>query len=309
MAIQLTCIDLTAYPVDEGRRGQLHNGFCQSGPLDPYAFYLANVLCGQQTGTAIEFIGKLECEFQQHALISITGAAAEITLDGQFQPPWQSLRVESGQRLTVKPARLGSKHYLAIAGGFDFPKAIGSACLVRREKQGGLKGDGKPLQVGDIVSSLPTSNTIIPGTLPDWLMPDYKEAVNIGLVHGYQHHWLTSLQWQRLYSNEYTLTPQVDRMGYRLSGTAINLPERALYSEAIALGAMQIPPDGQPIVMMADRQTLGGYPKAGTIARCDLNHFAQCIPGDKITFYQLDADEARARWLLTRSAIERWLSH
>lgn len=309
MAIQLTRIDLTAYPVDEGRRGQLHNGFCQSGPLDPYAFYLANVLCGQQTGTAIEFIGGLECEFRQNALISITGAAAEITLDGQLQPAWQSLTVASGQRLVVTPARLGTKHYLAIAGGFDFPKATGSACMVRREKQGGLARDGKPLQAGDIVSSLPAGNGFIPGTLPARLIPDYQEAVSIGLVHGYQHQWLSSLQWQRLYSNEYTLTPQVDRMGYRLTGTAISLPGRALYSEAIALGAMQIPPDGQPIVMMADRQTLGGYPKTGTVARCDLNHFAQCIPGDKITFYQLDADEARARWLLTHSAIKRWLSH
>ncbi|GGF81444.1 biotin-dependent carboxyltransferase family protein [Alteromonas lipolytica] len=309
MAVQFTRIDLTAYPVDEGRRGQLHQGFCQSGPLDPYAFMLANALCGQQSGTAIEFIGALECEFQHPALISITGAAAEITLDGQLQLPWQSLRVERGQRLVVQPARLGSKHYLAIAGGFDFPTATGSACLVRREKQGGLHGDGTPLQVGDIIRSLPPGNGAIPGELPVWLMPDYQEAVNIGLVHGYQHQWLSSLQWQRLYSSEYTLTPQVDRMGYRLTGTAISLPEQALYSEAIALGAMQIPPDGQPIVMMADRQTLGGYPKAGTVARCDLNHFAQCIPGDKITFYQLDADEARARWLLKLSAIKRWLSH
>ncbi|MEC9263082.1 MAG: biotin-dependent carboxyltransferase family protein [Pseudomonadota bacterium] len=309
MAVRFTRIDLTAYPVDAGRQGQLHQGFCQSGPLDPYAFSLANLLCGQPSATTIEFIGGLGVEFTAPAVVSITGPAAEITLDNQLQQSWQSIKVNAGQQLVVAPARIGSKHYLAIQGGFEFPRVVGSASMVKREQLGGLHNDGKPLTASDEVSiASVTTEQKLPGMLPGLLIPDYQSSVRVGLVPGYQHDWLTSLQWQRLLSSEYTITPQVDRMGYRLNGPAIELPSRALYSEAIALGAMQIPPDGQPIVMMADRQTLGGYPKAGTIARCDLNHFAQGIPGDKITFYQLDANDARARWLLQQAAIQRWLS-
>ena len=309
MAVRFTRVDLTAYPVDAGRRGQLHQGFCQSGPLDLYAFSLANLLCGQSSAPTIEFIGGLGVEFTAPAVVSITGPAATITLDSQPLQGWRSIQVAAGQRLTVEPARTGSKHYLAIQGGFEFPRVVGSASMVRREQLGGLHNDGKPLTVSDEVAvASAASKQKLPGALPEQLIPDYQPSVRVGLVPGYQHDWLTSLQWQRLLASEYTVTPQVDRMGYRLSGPAIELPSRALYSEAIALGAMQIPPDGQPIVMMADRQTLGGYPKAGTIARCDLNYFAQCIPGDKITFYQLDANDARARWLLKQAAIQRWLS-
>lgn len=309
MAVRFHRIDLTAYPVDAGRQGQLHQGFCQSGPLDPYAFSLANLLCGQQGATAIEFIGGLGVEFTAPAVVSITGPDAEITLDNRLQQGWQSIQVNAGQQLIVEPARFGSKHYLAIQGGFEFPRVVGSASMVKREQLGGLHNDGKPLTAGDEVTVVSVaSEQKLPGALSAQLIPDYHTDVRVGLVPGYQHDWLSSLQWQRLLSSEYTITPQVDRMGYRLDGPAIELPSRALYSEAIALGAMQIPPDGQPIVMMADRQTLGGYPKAGTIARCDLNHFAQGIPGDKITFYQLDADDARSRWLLMQAAIQRWLS-
>ncbi len=309
MAFRFTRIDLTAYPVDAGRQGQLHQGFCQSGPLDPYAFSLANLLCGQQGATAIEFIGGLSIEFTTPAVVSVTGPDAEITLDNQLQQGWQSIQVNAGQQLIVEPAIIGTKHYLAVQGGFEFPRVVGSASMVKREQLGGLHNDGKPLKAGDEVAvASVASEQKQPGALPAQLIPDYQPDVRVGLVPGYQHDWLSSLQWQRLLSSEYTITPQVDRMGYRLSGPAIELPSQALYSEAIALGAMQIPPDGQPIVMMADRQTLGGYPKAGTIARCDLNHFAQSIPGDKITFYQLDADDARAKWLLMQAAIQRWLS-
>ena len=309
MAVRFTRVDLTAYPVDAGRRGQLHQGFCQSGPLDLYAFSLANLLCGQQGATAIEFIGGLGVEFTAPAVVSVTGPAAEITLDNQLHQSWQSIQVNAGQQLIVAPARIGSKHYLAIQGGFEFPRVVGSASMVKREQLGGLHNDGKPLKAGDevVVASVASAQKL-PDALPAQLLPDYQPDARVGLVPGYQHDWLSPLQWQRLLNSEYTITPQVDRMGYRLSGPAIELPSRALYSEAIALGAMQIPPDGQPIVMMADRQTLGGYPKAGTIARCDLNHFAQGIPGDKITFYQLDADDARAKWLLMQAAIQRWLS-
>ena len=143
MAVRFTRVDLTAYPVDAGRRGQLHQGFCQSGPLDLYAFSLANLLCGQQGATAIEFIGGLGMEFTAPAVVSVTGPAAEITLDNQLHQSWQSIQVNAGQQLIVAPARIGSKHYLAIQGGFEFPRVVGSASMVKREQLGGLHNDGK----------------------------------------------------------------------------------------------------------------------------------------------------------------------
>ncbi|NVK56182.1 MAG: biotin-dependent carboxyltransferase [Alteromonadaceae bacterium] len=299
-------IGLAAYLVDSGRRGQLHLGFCQAGPLDPLAFKLANLLCNQPDGVAIEFLGPLTCTFTAPGCISITGPAATITLDGTAQSGWKTLPVDAGQCVQIEPARLGTKHYLAVSGGIQAPVVMGSACTVRRENLGGLQGNGDTLKQGDTLAQNNAEPTLKMRSVPDWLMPHYQSNIRIALVPGYQHDWLSPLQWRRLLNSDYTLTSQMDRMGYRLSGTPITTRQQALYSEAVALGAIQIPPDGQPIVMMADRQSLGGYPKVGTVARCDLNHFAQCVPGDKITFFQLDADDARSKWLLTLSAITRW---
>ncbi|MDC8831226.1 5-oxoprolinase subunit C family protein [Alteromonas gilva] len=299
-------IGLAAYIVDSGRHGHLHDGFCQAGPLDPLAFKLANLLCSQSDGVAIEFLGPLTCTFTKACFISVTGPAADIRIDGTGQPGWQTLSVKAGQTVAIEPARLGTKHYLAVSGGIKAPKVMGSASTVSRERLGGLNGDGSSLKSGDQLELNAAPSSIQLRNVPQWLIPAYQSDIHVALVPGYQHEWVSPLQWRRLLSSDYTLTSQMDRMGYRLSGAAINTREQALYSEAVALGAMQIPPDGQPIVMMADRQTLGGYPKVGTIARCDLNRFAQCVPGDKITFFQLDADDARAKWLLTLSAITRW---
>lgn len=309
MTITIDYLGLAAITVDAGRRGVQHQGFCQSGPMDSLAFELANRLVGQRNAPTLEVIGDLTLTVTIECSLSVAGPDVCLWVNNEPVEAWQRVEVIAGSSVTIKPARLGSRYYVAVPSGFDITPAVGSACTVKREQIGGIHYDGSGLKAGDklkVRENPGNKHLSTPSTLPDYLMPTYDLSQPFGIVPGYQHTSFCSLAWQQLVSNDYEITPQMDRMGVRLKGTAIQSQISTLYSEAIALGSMQIPPDGQPIVMMSDRQTLGGYPKVGTLARCDLNRFAQCLPGDKIRFYQLDAANARAQWLLQQSAITRW---
>lgn len=309
MTVTIEHLGLAAITVDAGRRGVQHQGFCQSGPMDAMAFELANRLVGQNNAPTLEVIGDLTLTFTSECSLSITGPDVCLWVNNEQAEVWQRVKVKAGSTVTIKPARLGSRYYVAVPSGFDIKPAVGSACTVKREQIGGVHANGSGLKAGDklTVREISANRCLsTPSALPDYLIPAYDLSLPIAIVPGYQHTSFSSLAWQQLVSSDYEITPQMDRMGVRLKGRAIKSQVSTLYSEAIALGSVQIPPDGQPIVMMSDRQTLGGYPKVGTLARCDLNRFAQCLPGDKIRFYQLDAANARAKWLLQQASITRW---
>ena len=312
MTVRLVSIGFNAITVDAGRKGVLHQGFCQSGPMDWLAFQLANQLCGQHNAPTLEFMGALTFNIEDDCSISVTGPAATIWVNEQQTSCWQRMALKAGDQVRVQPERLGARHYVATPSGFAVSPAVGSACTVKRENVGGPHQDGSPLKTGDllVVNNVKSSRVVAcPSSLPAHLLPSYDMTKPVGIVAGYQHETFSDIAWQRLLNNAYEVTPQMDRMGVRLQGPAVQSAMSGMYSEAIALGSMQVPPDGQPIVMMADRQTLGGYPKVGTLARCDLYRFAQCLAGDKIQFYQLDAANARATWLLQQVAIQKWFGN
>ncbi|MFS1704348.1 biotin-dependent carboxyltransferase family protein [Alteromonas sp. AMM-1] len=312
MAIQIQHIGLSAIIVDAGRRGVLHQGFCQSGPMDARAFELANRLCGQTNAPTVEIMGECTLFVEQDCYLSVTGPAATLLIDNQQTDCWQRFAVNANSIVHIRPERLGTRHYVAVPSGFAVDAIVGSASTVKRENMGGLHKDGSSIRVGDTLNVKAISAGLSlnsPASLPAHLIPKYDSPALIGIVPGYQHQAFSTLTWRRLLSSEYDVTPQMDRMGVRLKGPEVKSIVSTLYSEAIAAGSVQVPPDGQPIVMMADRQTLGGYPKMGAVARCDLYRFAQCLPGDKIQFYQLDAANARATWLLQQSSIARWFGN
>lgn len=284
--------------VDSGRCGAQRFGFSESGPMDNDAYWWANWLCGNATGApAFEVMG--DAEFVSHIDVqcSITGPSAEVLINQQPRPNWTTLSVKEGDVISVKNDKPGQRSYLAVAAEWAVESVIGSVCTVAREHLGGLTGKGDALHPGDTVAMQP-ANPRITRQLNKEFQPDYDLSLPISVVSGYQHRDFTMATKSLFYNSDYRISNKINRMGYRLSGAAVACESRSLRSEGINLGAIQVPPDGQPIVMMRDRQTLGGYPKLGCVALIDINRFAQAVPGDVVTFRQTDMNTARSAYLL-----------
>jgi allophanate hydrolase subunit 2 len=205
-------------------------------------------------------------------------------------------------------ATLGLRAYLAVAGGFNITPQFGSSATVMREGIGGLYQNGAKLQTGD---KLPlTAGIVQPGRcIAKALQPDFdfSNGLSLRLVEGYQQQLFSMVERQRFYLNSYTVTPKADRMGVKLSGPAISCSSTSLLSEGICYGAVQIPPDGQPIVLLNDRQTLGGYPKIGSVLSLDCWQLAQAPAGTVLQFVQTDPQQAHNALLLAQARYQRLL--
>ncbi|GGW88919.1 biotin-dependent carboxyltransferase family protein [Alteromonas halophila] len=284
--------------VDSGRQGTQRFGFSESGPMDHDAYWWANWLCGNTPGTtAFEVMGDADFVSHINVQLSVTGPSADVHVNQVPQPSWTTLSVKEGDVISVKADRPGQRSYMAVAAEWAVESVIGSVCTVSREHLGGLTGTGDALQPGDTVAMLPENPRLI-RQLNKEFRPDYDLTAPVSVVAGYQHRDFTSATTSLFYNSEYRVSNKISRMGYRLSGAAVACRSRSLRSEGINLGAIQVPPDGQPIVMMRDRQTLGGYPKLGCVTLLDINRFAQAVPGDVVTFRQTDMNTARSAYLL-----------
>jgi len=201
--------------------------------------------------------------------------------------------MKQGQTLNLKSARDGMRSYLAVSAGFQVSPAHGSVSTVVRNSLGGL--DGALLKEGVF---LPANSSDVGAVrhMPIRYLPSYTDSIELRVIESYQANQFNADQIDKFYRSEYTLTPDCDRMGARLEGESTSAPKGDLISEGIALGSIQIPEDGQPIILLNDRQTLGGYPKLGTVARVDLFQLAQARPGTKIQFVSIKLDEARSSW-------------
>ena len=284
--------------VDAGREHSQDQGLCEGGPMDAEAFEMANWLCCNPLNTpAIEVIGKCELEVSANVSMAVCGPEITVTVNQREMPTWTTLHLSPGQQLSVEPHRLGQRAYIALHGVWELPLIAGSVCTIAREKLGGIDGKGTSLQSGDV---LPGKFSLVneSRTVPMDKRPDYQLDKPLALVPGYQEKHFSSLSLARFYSSSYTVSSQISRMGYRLQGQKVNANSQTMRSEGINLGSVQVPGDGQPIIMMRDRQTLGGYPKLGTIALYDISRLAQAVPSDVVSFTRTDANDARSDWLL-----------
>ncbi|WP_018981545.1 5-oxoprolinase subunit C family protein [Salinimonas chungwhensis] len=285
--------------VDAGRQPQAQEiGFCASGAVDLLSFELVNWLCANPLDTpALECIGEVVFSVSHAMEIAVGGPAVSVQQNGDEVSAWQSINLAAGDTVTVSPRRLGTKSYIGLGGVLDLPAIKGSKTIVTREGVGGIHNDGKSLQKDD---TLPVAVHSIQAMreLEAHEIPDYTLETPLDVVVGYQQARFDNWQQQLFFASEYTVSNDINRMGYRLTGQAIEVEPEEMYSEGINCGAIQFPPDGQPIVMLADRQTLGGYPKIGCVADYDIYRLAQAVPGDVVTFRAIDADNARGKWLL-----------
>ena len=286
--------------IDRGRVQQQSLGLTQSGPMDEYAFLWANKLLGNDLNAAC--IEITFCKFSVKALqrcqVAITGANFNARLNECDLANWETLALKKGDELSFDgPKMKGTRGYLAIKGGFDCPKPFHSAYTVKRESLGGFN-HGEALQAGDKLSSLveQSQTQMVNFSVYPELIRTYnnKETILCRFIPSYQWTLFSTQDQQRFLSQQYQINSQSDRMGVRLEGEKLKPFSDGIISEGIALGAIQVPPDGQPIVLMRDRQTIGGYPKLGTVLSVDIEKLGQAMPGQKVQFYVSDIKTAYA---------------
>lgn len=284
---------------DLGRFGCAQQGLSQGGAMDLHAHCWANKLLGNAVScpTLEIVIGMAGFRAECDLWLAIAGADMQPSIDGQAVANWSSFLIKQGQTLDLKPARDGMRSYLATAGGgFQVPIIHGSVSTVVRNGMGGLAdSNGALLKEGDF---LPADRYVVgaPRRVPSRYLPTYGESIELRVIESYQVNQFEVDQKEKFYRSEYKLTADCDRMGARLEGESITGPQGDLISEGITLGSIQIPEDGQPIILLNDRQTLGGYPKLGCVARVDLHQLAQARPGTRIRFVPIEFDKARSVW-------------
>lgn len=294
---------------DLGRHGWQRFGVVVGGAMDAWSHRCANLLLGHGDDAAtleITLLGP-SLRLTQPLVVALCGADLSAHIGGVPIPLNRALVVRAGAQLDFGPRIAGVRAYLAVRGGFAVPPVMGSRSTYARAGIGGLHG--RALQKGDVLpvtkAAAPTAAELAwlgrrdfcplqPGKVAPVLAP--RERLRI--VCGQQWDWFTEAARAAFIESEYRISPQSDRMGIRLSGPVLQRREPfEMISEAVAFGTVQVPPDGQPIVLMADRQTTGGYPKIASIASVDLPLLAQCMPGDGLRFTPIALEEAQQLYL------------
>jgi antagonist of KipI len=296
---------------DLGRYGYQQYGVPIAGAMDRFSAIVANRLVGNSDyAAALELTLKgPELQFEENSVIAITGADLSPTINGSSVPLWESVAIQRGSRLSFGTKRAGSRAYLAIAGGIDVPLVLGSRSTHCASETGGFQG--RPLKPGDILcggNPWKLVDRLIGTRLPDRLLPRYERSMTLRIIPGPQQDFFVKQSLAVLTEATYTVSPQSDRMGYRLSGpNIIHKGSMPFISDGTAMGALQVPSDGQPICLMADRQTTGGYPKIAVVISTDLPLAAQLAPGDSITFALCTVAEAQTALRKQRAQLDKAL--
>lgn len=306
---------------DAGRFGHQLSGVSVNGPMDEWSHRVANALVGNDERAAV-----LECtlngphvSFSENTMVALCGARMQASVDGRPVPFDRAVMIRRGAMLQIGKRIAGARLYLAVRGGFVPEPVLGSRSTNLSAGFGGFHGralkGGDKLPVGTIgasgksgasdsaFSSLPIERRLVQSGLPLVAARRVELATPrspddpLCFVRGPHWHAFVDDAHTALQAQAYRVSSQSDRMGVRLQGPALALTAPLeLISEATAFGTIQVPPDGQPIVLMADRQSAGGYPKIGYVASADLPRLAQALPGDAIRFAATTQADAETAW-------------
>jgi antagonist of KipI len=283
---------------DLGRYGFSQFGVPPSGALDTFSSRVGNLLVGNRKGEAcLEImIGNIKLRALREVVIAITGADLCPLLNGEPLEMWRTHLLLEGDVMSFKKVRSGCRTYLAMSGGFSVRKIMGSSSTYLSGKFGGL--EGRALRKGDILHrpDIPSPLDKLGFRFPkDWI-PLWEKDVLLRVVPGPQHHHFTEKGFQTFCSSSYQVTPQCDRLGVRLKGPQIERRsdvEESIVSEGLISGAIQVPGDGKPIIILTELVT-GGYTKIATIISTDLPKVAQLKPGDRVRFGPVTIEEAHS---------------
>lgn len=275
--------------------------------MDRFALAAANRLVGNPEGAA-----GLECALTgpvllalQPCLVAVTGADFTPAVNGAEVPLWTGVYLAAGERLSFAARRLGARCYIAVAGGLAGSRWLGSLSTYLLVEKGGF--DGRTLEAGDALSiASPPPRPLIAGRhLSRRLLPGYSREPALAAVPGPHHRRLNRASRTALLKGTFTVSRDADRMGYRLEGTPLELSGQELLSIGLTMGAVQLPIGGQPILLMADHQTAGGYPVILGVTRAALPLAAQLVPGDRLTFREVTIADAQHEWRGLRAALEQ----
>lgn len=300
---------------DNGRIGYQQFGVPVSGAMDQQAAAIANILVGNEDNEAVLEVTMLgpRIEFQEANCIAVTGGDLTPQLDGKSLPMNRAVAVQKGQVLSFAAPRSGCRAYIAFAGGLDVPLVMGSRSTYLKAKIGGL--EGRKLDKEDVlafrapVAQLPNMEKRAVADAETFTKPD----VTLRVLLGPQDDAFTEAGVKTFLGETYAVTVQSDRMGCRLDGPVIeHVKDGNIISDGISFGAIQVPSEGKPIIMVADRQTVGGYTKIATVISADFSKAAQIKAGDKIRFVQVGISEAQDLYLDRKAylrALREALSH
>lgn len=294
---------------DAGRDGYYDIGMPPSGAMDQYSYRAANLLVGNPEGAAAlecTYIGP-ELEFTDERLIAVTGATVPVTLNGEPVEPWQALRVDAGDVLAFSMITAGARIYVAVSGGVDVPEYLGSRSTYTLTGLGGFEGrklaDGDRLPLGK-----PADNGGGPGAVvPPELRPVFGEVTELRAVVGLCAYRLTDAALRSFVESTWKVTKDADRVGYRLRGGTLDFVAREqpfgaghdpanVVDLGYPIGSVQVPGGDEPIVLLNDAVTGGGYATIATVITVDRDRIAQTKTGDQVRFTSVDVDTAvRAR--------------
>lgn len=279
---------------DLGRWGHQALGVPVAGPMDVYSHRLANLLVGNAADAAtleVTLIGP-DLQFEGRSLIAVCGAEFDIAVNGQQAATGASLVVAAGARVQFGRRRAGARAYLAVAGGLRTPVLLGSRATHLVSAMGGV--DGRALVAGDRIPYPPYEGLPLSRRAPLAILPNQGRA-RLRILEGPQAEWFSKSARATLGSVSFRVSPRSNRMGYRLEGPPLaRAHDGEPISEPTPFGSIQVPSAGEPILLMADRQTAGGYPKIGAVIAADLPVAGQLAPGDRIEFTWCTRHEAAA---------------
>ena len=290
---------------DLGRSGQLRYGIPPSGPMDRDAFVLANRLAGNSDDAA-----GLECalvgprfEVDAACAIAVTGAEMAVTVNGERRERWHTIHLRAGDQVRLGPAKAGVRSYIAFSGGIDVPQILGSRATYVRGRLGGLQG--RALKNGDTLALFdaprpPARRVVNPRE------PETGSELSVRVVLGPEADRFAEDGVETFLGSAYEMLQQSDRMGARFKGPRIaHARGHDIVSNGIALGSVQVPGDGQPIVLLMDRQSAGGYTKIATVCSFDIGRLGQLKPGRQVRFEAVSVSEAHRLRAAHRAAQER----
>ena len=283
---------------DTGRYGYQRYGVPVSGAMDMFALRVANLLVGNDgsaAGLEMTVLGP-RIKFLTRVSIAVTGGDLDPYLDDEPLALWRSKIVSKDSVLRFQGARDGVRSYLAVSGGVDVPIVMGSRATYLKGAFGGL--EGRALRAADVLRAMPAETDVglVERSLPRGVVaPSYGHQHEIRVVLGPQEKAFTADGIATFLGSEYSVSINSDRMGYRLDGPSVeHISGADLVSDGTSLGAVQVPGDGSPIILLADRGTTGGYTKIATVISTDVDRLAQAMPGDKVRFKSVTVEEGHS---------------
>jgi antagonist of KipI len=280
---------------DLGRTGYQQYGISPSGAMDTYSFRMANLLVGNPPGEAgleATMLGP-GLEALNDVSIAICGGDLQPKVENKEVMMWKSFVLKKGETLTFGNVKSGARAYIGVAGGIDVPLVLGSKSTFINGRLGGFQG--RALEAGDLLYGTPVTRRN--RFLHKDLIPSYRKQLEIRVILGPHLDKFPQKTLNQFLASEYTISSQSNRMGYRLEGAGLGtMAGSDIISDAIPLGGIQVPSNGQPIILLSERQTTGGYARIATVISVDIPLLAQSLPGTKIRFKEITIEEAQKEY-------------